>query len=889
MSPILLLLLLVARLTQSQRWGAWPLYTPLLGEISPQCREASLEYVLSYTSAVQTLARGDSLTERERTALAMFDSNGDSLPFLQEGHLADVLPLDLCDLLLPEVAANEGCKEAAPAFLRTVRIPFGSATSPGTEPLCREAEAKYCYNYFQAFPPASSTPASSTSASSTRASSTPASSTPASLPLPLPTVSPRLDLVPTERLVNYSLASLGPLQAWRDTGLDPATSESFLADLLERSSRLRSLTSQISHFLEVSGLDQSAVLQSVVLQVVGLMLFVWGSVNRDMGVGEWGKQAPLPYQGMCYPAACSKLDIERNNLELYKLFSVPGLPMASASPIISDYLADLAGLPEETKKEYKETSVGCTDDYGGSWRGENYLMVTVLALIAVLTLSGTAADIYQTHQYIDKPVKDEAAQEPPGLASEMLRSFSLIQNMKFIFQKPSGSSQRLSCLEGMRSLSMTWVILGHHFAFGFRYLHAQNWNYIYNILGNHGGGVLVEAIMQGDYSVDTFMFIGATLASFLLLKDLDKSNGWFHGRGLIRMLLFYVNRYLRLTIPYALVMGVYIGIIPLVITEPIGAAQWVNMEAKLCRKTLGWHLTYSNIFYMHSNMCIGQTWYLSCEMICFLLSPLVIYPLWAGQQSRWTRLASVLWWCLVLGALLGLSVWYHLDPELYEQHAALPGSTPQLPPFQYSPWGLRGQSYIMGLMAGYVLYVSRDCEVKIDRKLNIIIWEVMAFTGLALVYGPYWMKGETYDFSYMYNVLHKVAWSTALSWVTFACSRGYGGIVNDFLSWGFWLPISKISFMTYLLHMSANWYFFLAQPYNMDYSMWQVSKAHFCKFNIFSWKNNKLDKIFQVTEWFVPQVWLCLLAGLLGSLTLELPFGKIQKLLIQKLLDVKTR
>ena len=35
--------------------------------------------------------------------------------------------------------------------------------------------------------------------------------------------------------------------------------------------------------------------------------------------------------------------------------------------------------------------------------------------------------------------------------------------------------------------------------------------------------------------------------------------------------------------------------------------------------------------------------------------------------------------------------------------------------------------------------------------------------------------------------------------------------MNDFLSWDLFLPIAKISFMTYLFHMSFNWYYFLLQ------------------------------------------------------------------------------
>ena len=88
----------------------------------------------------------------------------------------------------------------------------------------------------------------------------------------------------------------------------------------------------------------------------------------------------------------------------------------------------------------------------------------------------------------------------------------------------------------------------------------MNKNYVEDVKYRHTAGILFEAINQADYSVDTFLFIGATLLSYLLLKDLDKTNGWFSsGAGVVRMVLFYINRYLRITIPYALAMAVFIG------------------------------------------------------------------------------------------------------------------------------------------------------------------------------------------------------------------------------------------------------------------------------------------------------------------------------------------
>ena len=121
-------------------------------------------------------------------------------------------------------------------------------------------------------------------------------------------------------------------------------------------------------------------------------------------------------------------------------------------------------------------------------------------------------------------------------------------------------------------LTIIRVILGHHFAFGPSLLNVLDTQHILEVQNQHGAGILFEAIMEGEYSVDSFLFIGATLLSFLLLKDLDKSQGWFHTKGLVRMVLFYVNRYLRITIPYILVMAFYIGLTPLLVSGNMDTA-----------------------------------------------------------------------------------------------------------------------------------------------------------------------------------------------------------------------------------------------------------------------------------------------------------------------------
>merc|ERR1711890_16927 len=91
----------------------------------------------------------------------------------------------------------------------------------------------------------------------------------------------------------------------------------------------------------------------------------------------------------------------------------------------------------------------------------------------------------------------------------------------------------------------------------------------------------------------------------------------------------------------------------------------------------------------------------------------------------------------------------------------------------------------------------------------------------------------------------------------FACCRGHGGLVNDFLSWSGWGPIAKISFMTYLVHMDIMYIYFAMQDYNLDWTMLP---------------NVKL---------FLGNLTAALTLGLVTSIAWELPFAKLQKILIQ--------
>ena len=202
------------------------------------------------------------------------------------------------------------------------------------------------------------------------------------------------------------------------------------------------------------------------------------------------------------------------------------------------------------------------------------------------------------------------------------------------------------------------VILGHHFSMGVDALHVMNMDHVHHVREKHHGSILFDVVIQGEYSVDSFLFIGATLLSYLLLKDLDKSNGWFSSpAGFVRMLLFYLNRYLRITIPYALTMAVFIGVMPLAFKDNMDAGRLAYAEAEECKRVMGYNMAYINIFPDYNGSCMGQTWYLSCDMLLFIVSPLLIYPLWTGKFGSGFKVVAILWWFLVLGASCSFAYW----------------------------------------------------------------------------------------------------------------------------------------------------------------------------------------------------------------------------------------
>ncbi len=123
----------------------------------------------------------------------------------------------------------------------------------------------------------------------------------------------------------------------------------------------------------------------------------------------------------------------------------------------------------------------------------------------------------------------------------------------------------------------------------------------------------------------------------------------------------------------------------------------------------------------------------------------------------------------------------------------------------------------------------------------MIAWVLAFGMGLAVVYGlnvKVGMEPPSHAVSVIYGGFHRLAWSLALGWVIFACARGYGGKninqgkpftdianktflgwINEFLSWGGFIPLSRMSYVIYLIHVTILDIVRSVYHYNIDGSV----------------------------------------------------------------------
>ena len=159
-----------------------------------------------------------------------------------------------------------------------------------------------------------------------------------------------------------------------------------------------------------------------------------------------------------------------------------------------------------------------------------------------------------------------------------LAEFSAIKNLRRIFtMKQKNDHETYPFLNGIRVLSLFWVIIGHSLLF--------NLIYTSNVLVGLSWlrNISMQFIFSAEFSVDTFFVLSGFLTTILFVRQVEK-DGKLSPR---LMIMYYLHRYIRLTPTFLLVVAISINLTPYFGDGPIYPSQQ-GFETPLCRSKYWW-------------------------------------------------------------------------------------------------------------------------------------------------------------------------------------------------------------------------------------------------------------------------------------------------------------
>nr|XP_027221828.1 nose resistant to fluoxetine protein 6-like [Penaeus vannamei] len=419
----------------------------------------------------------------------------------------------------------------------------------------------------------------------------------------------------------------------------------------------------------------------------------------------------------------------------------------------------------------------------------------------ILKLFISPAAIAMMSVNMEQPVCVEAILVPSALAVLLgILAAATFLDLWYKVKKrpPSGLQCQTNPFKFLRVLSMTWVVLGHQYVY--------NLTSTTNLLGaaKKVQGILFQVIANGNLCVDSFFFVSGLLVANGVLSEVKRT-------GKFNVILYVVHRLLRFQVivltdtdaAIVLVCLFMASLLEHVVTGPYAHDVIPSIQASCAKFWWRDALFVSNFFTPVSSgpryQCMDQCWYTCVDTQLYLVAPLLILPLHFSPRAGkvWLYLMSIT--SVVIPAVIIYI--YDLPPgdfllgnnKVTEYYARV----------YVAPW-CRASPYVIGIWLGYFISKQGSDELSLKKWQLVAGWTCAAFASLAVLLGGWSYNTPFTAMKYdpvtqvLYGSLHRAVWAAALAWVVFTCHYGYGGLVNDFLSYPLWQPLSRLTYTMYL-------------------------------------------------------------------------------------------
>ena len=368
-----------------------------------------------------------------------------------------------------------------------------------------------------------------------------------------------------------------------------------------------------------------------------------------------------------------------------------------------------------------------------------------------------------------------------------LRCFSLVKNYDAWLGHRARNA--LSCLDGVRVLSMLMVIHGHTLLLA----EPTFTNLIEAVLPPHGlmSTARGQALLADEFAVDSFFWLSGLLATRALVAYASTK------RGFAWVPQTYLFRYLRLTPLYGFVLLFWWKALRVVGMGPL----WLSRRGAYRNCQEHW---WTNLLYVNNlvpfktalaDQCFGHGWYLADDMQFFLLLPLFVVAHSFRRRTGYAALFVGFW------ASITYSLWaagrFDLSANVFD-------GSPQFEDYYVRPW-TRIPPYLVGAATALLL---RDFPFKPPRLISAVMRFVALFILGLCYFGAYpFYQGDDIKtpqglkhLNHSYVALSKPAWAVALTLLCWPSFHGHRGMIGRVLELRLWEPLAKLTYAMYLVH-----------------------------------------------------------------------------------------
>lgn len=413
----------------------------------------------------------------------------------------------------------------------------------------------------------------------------------------------------------------------------------------------------------------------------------------------------------------------------------------------------------------------------------------------------------QVYKLIPQASQVSAPQPSPELETEEKSAFmtfvndcSIFTNCGQFFRIGEGQLKNdILCLNGIRCLTMIWIIMTHTMMY-------NDWSAFARTreIENSLKSIVSQPVFNGSYLVDTFFFMSGLLSAFTAFK---------HSKGLIskfNSVAFILGRWLRLTPQIFLCSMMYI-VLPALSYGP----HWfpiVGEYSENCVENWWINVLHLQAFYKSSKMCNFVTWWISIDFFYHFVALAAIWILLStshklGFVSIAVLVASQVAWQTFRHYQLSL------PPNVF---STIPqtGSmwTEMTLSFYWTPY-THAVPFFFGFYVGYLMASKRKLILRyLNTRICIIGWTLATTLLIGQSYSTYWWVTGQANYSRLVSTIFytvcPLIWTGSLCWIVLACHHGYGGFINDILSSKVFIVLGKASYLVYLSHFQVLFMFF---------------------------------------------------------------------------------